>query len=282
MKKVPVWQTIAFAYRFLFRNITGILRVTWISALINAAGGYWLSRFLAEHRAEFDAGDFSAFTPVVMLAIFATLLVSLYASGVAAVGLTREAFGLSTGGSPLYFPLGRTERRMFAALLRYILGVSALFLLALAVSGAAFELSGLDLEDAQQEMTPAQIFALALSVALSLYAGLSALRMGFFLPATITAEKRGGLRRSHELTKGNLGRIIIVGVAVTLPFLLLMQARAALTTGVLTGPEQPLVSQLFTLVISILFSGLFYSASAYAYRAVIGLGESDYRETAAT
>jgi hypothetical protein len=188
---------------------------------------------------------------------------------------------MPTGRGPLYFPLGRTEWRMFAAILRYILGVGALVLLALAVTGAAFELSGLDVEAAQQEMTPVQAVALGVSFALSLYAALSALRMGFFLPATIVAEKRGGLRRSHELTRGNLLRIIVVIVAVTLPFFLLLEARAALTTGVLTGPEQPLVSQLFTLAISILLSGLFYSASAYAYQAVIGLADSDRAETAA-
>ena len=121
------------------------------------------------------------------------------------------------------------------------------------------------------ELSPALMMATALAMALFLYLLVSAIRMGFFLPATITAENRGGVRRSHELTRGNFFRIVTVLIAVAVPVAGLYLVRNTLIDGETLSATQRMALQAIGAIISVLFSGLFYAAAAHAYQSVLGI-----------
>ena len=273
MNKIPVGQTVAFAYQFLFGRIGRILRVSWIAAVVTALVSFGTETYYQQHEAEFTAANLPAVGTYIAL-LLGGFLVVLFVSGVAAVGVTREAFGFSTGTSPIYFPLGRTEWRMFGANLRYALGLSALFILWWAVFWIGMRLAGVeigaDMQPQDIEPTPAVSGALALSMALFAYVVVSAIRMGFFLVSTIVAETRGGVRRAHDLTRRNFWRVVAVLLSVLFPVVVLFVLRNAIIGVDTLTMTQRVAAQAIGAIISILLSGLFYSAAAYAYQALVG------------
>jgi len=291
MQKIPVGQTIAFAYLFLFAHIGTVVGIAWLPAVLSAAVNYLTRLYAATHRAELDAGD-----PQTMGAYFtlslAALLLMLFASSVVAAGITRQVQGQSFRGVVLYFAAGRTEFRMFAANLRYLAGAGTLFLLATLITFAAFMLAGIPLNSPEQiQPTAAAILAGLVSWAVFIYAFVTILRMGFLLPAVIVAEEKGGLRRSHDLTRGNIGRVFLIMLALGGPILLLLIGGETVVLRSALGPdfvnlsaseffqrageamEQKLLPwHIFSAVVFILGSGLIYSGSAYAYRTLVREG----------
>jgi hypothetical protein len=281
MNKIPVGRTLAFAYGFLFHNIGRVVRVTWIAAVVSAFVSYFSDSYLLEHQGELTPENMTA-AGRYMAILFGGALVLLFVSSVAAVGVTREALGFSTGSGPLYFPVGRTELRMFAATLRYTLGVMALFVLWYAVSWVALRLAGVelgpDLDPGDVEPTPALLTAFGLAFALLVYLFVSTIRMGFFLAPSITAERRGGVRRSHELTRGNFFRILVIFFTVILPVLGLYLVRNTIVDGEMLTATQRMALQAMGAIISVLFSGLFYAAATHAYQEVIGASPTPQRD----
>ena len=289
MKKIPVGPTIASAYRFLITGIGTIVGIAWLPAVLSSAASYFARLYAAEHRALIDAGDPQA-TGAYLLLSLTSLLVLLFASSMVAVAITRAAMEQQRppGAVLLYFAAGRTEWRMFTANIRYLFGTGALLALAALITVAAFFLAGTPLEAPDQvRPTAATILAGLISWAVFLYAGATILRMGFLLPATIVAEETGGLRRSHELTKGNFWRVLAIMLALGLPLLLLLLGGEVAVLRSALGPEfarmapseffqkageameaKLLPWQIFSAVIFILASGLIYSGAAFAYRAV--------------
>jgi hypothetical protein len=267
MRKLPVGRSILFAYRFVFARILDIIRVSWISVIVSITAGALLREYFASQEANLQAGNLAAAANYVTLLI-AVMLIILFFNGIAAVGITREALGLGTGRG-LYFPLGRTEWRMFGANIRYMIGVFALFFLAGAVGLLAYTLAGIDPQAplAGQDVGLAGLLALSIAVAMVLYASVSMLRMGFFLPAVITAETSGGVRRAHELTKHNFWRVVLVALAVGGPVVLLFGVRNELVRGA-TGAFTTSMNFFFNGVMTVLFWGLWCSAAAYAYRSL--------------
>jgi hypothetical protein len=219
-----------------------------------------------------------------------SLVVFLFASSMVGVAITRAALGQERppGTLLLYFAAGRTEWRMFAANARYLFGTGALLAFAVVITMIAFLLSGTPLETPDQiRPTAATVLAGLISWAVFLYAGATILRMGFLLPATIVTEEKGGLRRSHDLTKGNFWRVLAIALALGFPFLLLLLGGEAVVLRSALGPDflrmmptdffqkaseamdaKLLPWQIFSAVIFILASGLIYSGAAFAYRAV--------------
>src|SRR5262249_44631994 len=118
-------------------------------------------------------------------------------------------------------------------------------------------------------------------------------QMGFLLPAVVAAEAKGGLKRSHDLTRGNIWRVAAIALALVLPVLFLVIAAAAVILSSALGPDfgpapvtpevmqraenainqQLLPWEILNAVIFVLFSGLVYSGAALAYLAVTGKGD---------
>jgi hypothetical protein len=288
MQKIPVGPTIAFAYRFLVREIGIILGICWLPAVLFAGANYFTGLYAIQNRALLDAHDPRAAGAYTVLWIF-SLIVSLYASSIAAVAITRQVMGHERppGVLLLYFAAGRSEWRMLGANIRLLAVAGVLVFMALFVAGLAFVIAGVPV-DAPEKMTltAATITAALIAVALVLYASVSIVQIGFLLPSTVTMEEKGGLRRAYELSKGNTLRVLAIALALGLPiFLLLFGADAAILRSAI-GPniiglspseltdravqafDQKLIYwQIFTAIVFILGSGLVFSGAAFAYRA---------------
>ena len=83
------------------------------------------SSYAAMHRAEFEAGDPRA-TGAYMIVSLLGLAVTIFMASVVAVGITRQVLGQGSSGVVLYFAAGRTEWRMLAANVRYLLAIFAM------------------------------------------------------------------------------------------------------------------------------------------------------------
>ena len=291
MQKIPVGPTIAFAYRFLVQEIGTVVGISWIPAVLFAGVNYLTRLYAFENRALLDSNDAQTAVGYLLLSIV-SLAVTLYASSIVAIAITRQVNGREGRERPpvvllLYFAAGRSEWRMLGANIRFLMASVALLLLAAGVALAAFLIAGTPL-NAPEQMTPtgASIAAALVAWAGMIYAFISIAQMGFLLPAVVTLEEKGGLRRAHELTKGNVWRVLAVVAALGLPVLLLvLGAEAAILRsvvgtdfGALTpteffdkaeeAMEQKLLPwQIFSAIVFMLGSGLFYSGAAFAYRA---------------
>jgi len=288
MQKIPVGPTIAFAYRFLIREIGIVLGICWLPAVLFAGANYLTQLYAIQNRPLLEAHDPQAAGVYTALWIF-SLIVSLYASSMAAVAITRQVMGHERppGVLLLYFAAGRSEWRMLGANIRFMAAAGVLIFMALLVSGLAFAIAGVPLDAPEKMMlTAATMTAALIAVALLLYAFVSIVQIGFLLPPTVTMEEKGGLRRAYELSKGNTLRVLAIAVALGLPiFLLLFGAEAAILRSAV-GPnviglsrselmdragqafDQKLIYwQIFSAIVFILGSGLVYSGAAFAYRA---------------
>jgi hypothetical protein len=289
MQKIPVGQTIALAYQFLFARIGTIIGIAWLPAVLSSAASYLISTYAAMHRAELQAGEPQATGAYIAVSALG-LLVTIFMASVVAVAITRQVLGQGSSGVVLYFAAGRSEWRMLAANIRYLLSIFALVSLAALITILAFLLSGTPLE-APEKIQPsaATILAGLISWFVFLYAFATILRVGFLLPPAVVAEERSGLRRSYELTKGNFWRALAVVLALGLPLALLVLGGEAAVLRAALGPDfarmaptefmqragQAMEAKLlpwtiFTTVIFILGSGLIYSGAAFAYRAAAG------------
>jgi hypothetical protein len=286
MQKIPVGQTIAFSYRFLFAEIGTIIGISWLPAVLSSLASYLTAIYVAIHRPDIEAGQPQAIVFYFTVSL-AGLAVTIFAASIIAVAITRHVLGQRSTGVIAYFAAGRSEWRMFAATIRYLLGAAGLILLAAAITAAVFRLVGIPLDmPIPTQAGGAGIFAELISWGVFIAALIVILRMGFFLPATIVAEEQGGLRRSFELTQGNFWRALAIIVALGLPVLLLLLGGEAVVLRSALGPnfanlnpaiffqrageameEKLLPWEIFSAVIFVLGSALIYSGTAAAYRA---------------
>ncbi len=179
MNKIPLGQAIAFGYAFLVTEFLTVLRICWIPALLVVAIEYLGRRYTLYYASGPDSAGFALVDFVV---VSSGLFISLLASSVMAVGITRAAMGLPLNTSNFYFPLGRTEWRMLGANIRYILAAAVLLFLAAIISAIALFLAGV--EFGQPVDDQAAGFAVLLASLLSILVFGSALvvavRLAFF------------------------------------------------------------------------------------------------------
>jgi len=286
MNKIPLGQTIAFGYAFLVNEILTVLRICWIPSLFIVVTDYLLRRYMFFYS-EGNAGMGSALTDFVVLS--GALSLWLFSSSIMAVGITRLAMGLQLDQSKIYFPLGRTELRMFAANIRYVLSVAVLLLLAVLVSAFVLYLAGVEFDQAAQaqEAGPAALLASFVVFFVFGYVLISAVRLAFFLPAIIVAEDKG-LERSHGAATGNVWRILVVLVGVAAPLVMISAfCEAAIITAtfgedILAGDPaamfenlekaaaaQPLAWAVYRFGFNIALMGIVPSTAAFAYLKVM-------------
>jgi hypothetical protein len=189
-----------------------------------------------------------------------------------------------------YFAVGPAEWRMFLASIRYIAGATATIIFAIIISDIAFRIAGVPLNPAESiRATPPQVAAAIVAWIAFIAAFIVIVRLGFFIPPTIVAENHGGLRRSFELTGGNVLRVFAVIAVLGFPFLLLLVGGEFVLIRAALGPAMYALNasefvqragqamqaklvpwEIFTAVVFVLGSGLIYGGAAIAYRARIG------------
>lgn len=291
MRKIPVGKTIAYAYGFLVHRIATVVSLTLVPALLYAAADYVNHRFAAANAARFQEGDLQTIGLYLLLS-GTSLLVVLFATSLAAVGITEEVLGIRGPSGIVSFRTGRAEWRMMLATVRYFLGAVVLLGFAVIVSAIALTVAGVSLNPDAPPPPPSIALAIAviLSAVVFVYVFASLLRMTFLLAPTVVAEAKGGIKRSHELTKGNVWRMLAVIAAVGAPIALLAFAGEIAILRAYVGPDlfkpenaesladridDAIQSRLlpwegFITILFILLWGLVYSASAFAYRALTG------------
>jgi hypothetical protein len=233
MGKIPFGRTIGEAFDFAFGRYPAILGVIWLPLLLLLAAEYYVLvpyfahlfafiQFAAHHPKQYAAPppELAAMRPLMWsLDVFA-LVVSIWMQ----VGITKTALGLRTGPLFFYIPVGFDELRVIGGWLVFlaivygvciaigiVIAIGAVIVYAL-VSGGAFTFA---VADWMKPWLAGGLMALFAAI----FAALIYVQVRFtflLVPATV-AEKRFGLWRSWQLSKGNFWRIFIVGVGTLSP-----------------------------------------------------------------
>jgi hypothetical protein len=234
MKKIPVGQTIAEAYRFTFLRLEHVIGAIWLPVMIMTVGAYFVSRpYLAAQAAALD-DDLSQFGPA-MASWFAFQLVSLVLMSVVAVAITREILNPLKRPLFLRFSLGATELRLAGAFIGLVV-LMVLFVVVLVVIAAAAG-TALNasipatpaLPPAQRALGVAALIGLCLSPILIFFF----VRLSFLVVPSVVMEGKFGIERSWQLTKGNFWRVFAISLGVALPILIL----TGVVELVILGPE---------------------------------------------
>jgi hypothetical protein len=232
------------------------------------------------------------------------MVVGLFLRAVIMLGVTREALGLNKGMPFVFFAIGSDVWRLFGAyfIFQILLQIAVfVIVLALAIPAVIIGLIGASIVSASH-LSPVMTGALAgigivVLVAL-LYGAIFyvAIRLGFLLTPVVVVEKSIAIERIWSLSKGNVWRLFLVGLAIVGPiFLAYMIAMIALFfhawpmlasmphEGRIPGEVvsahvmafiKILMSEWVVFVpIMLIFTTLLYgmigSASAFAYRALV-------------
>jgi hypothetical protein len=223
MNKIPVWNTIRFAYNFTMGDIGTIIGLIWAPMVAVAVLQFLpIALGIASLAPGMDPSTAAMGELLDLLFFFASLL--LYA--MIYVVVTRQALGLRQGPATLHFEVGRAEWRMLSAMLLcgLLLSVAAILL-----SATVALLSSLLRPD---------LFALA-GIGVTLYilacfGGLiyAAVRLVFLLCPAVVAEEKVDLLRVWSLTAGNFWRAFAVIVACSAPVIIVN----TIALGVIGGP----------------------------------------------
>src|SRR5476651_370800 len=232
MNKIPVGQTIRFAYAFAFGEIGTIIGLIWIPTLINAVAGFFiLGPYYRAVADSLDTGQSPAGSEVTLP--FLLVFVSMLLLSMIAVAITRQALGLRQGPAFAHVSLGSAELRAFGGFFGLYL-LLILFVVAFALIFAAVALAG----DAAIKANAGAALIVRLGVVLAALIGFlllvySIVRLSFLLVPSVVDGGEFGLTRSWQLTKGNFWRIVAVGIVTLLPVIVVF----GIVELVIIGPD---------------------------------------------
>ena len=230
MKKIPVGQTIAEAYRFTFASLDRVIGVIWLPIIILTIGDYFVAGpYLTGMANAMESGDAAQLLPLIAGQITYGF-VQLVLIVIIGVAITREILAPLQRPLFLRFSLGATELRVVAG----IVGLYAMFflvgficmVLGMVLSGSV---SLPAMAAGQRAIGVAALIALLLSPFL-IY---TFVRLAYFIVPSVVLQGKFGLEHSWQLAKGNVGRIILIALAVGIPLLIV----AVLLQAVVMGPE---------------------------------------------
>jgi hypothetical protein len=213
MNKIPVRQTIVYAYSFTFSQLGSIIGLAWIS-LVAIAVLQFLPYAAGGDPAAVSANPLQEGQHAIQnLGI--TILVLLLTS-IVYVAVTRLALGTRPGGAIAHFALGTPEFRTFGAI--FLFGV-VIFALAIAFGIGLAIVVGVLTTAHNEALLALSIFVLFVLVICAIaYIGA---RLGFLLVPVTVVEEHINLSRGWILTQGNFWRIFAVLLAVVLPIFLM-------------------------------------------------------------
>ncbi|HKD23256.1 MAG TPA: hypothetical protein VKB71_14670 [Rhizomicrobium sp.] len=235
MGNIPIGRTIGEAYDFALGRYLPILGVIWLPLALLVAAEYFVLlpyflrvfefvQFALQHAKDHPVPppEMATMRPYIWSVDALAVVVSVWIQ----VGIAKTALGVRTGPLFAYVPVDFAELRViggylvfFAILYGAIIAFAIVFgigvaVVAALVSGGAYDFSHVG-------GTAPWIFG---GVVLCVFAIIAALiyvqvRLLFLLVPATVAEKRFGLWRSWELSRGNFWRIFVVGVGTLSPLL---------------------------------------------------------------
>jgi hypothetical protein len=228
MHRIPVGQTIARSYRFVFANYLTLLGIAWLplTVMVLASVVYLqlATQVIVTGASHDPAAGLRNFPATILLYI---LILGLMV--VVAMGMVREALGIRQGPRFFYFRFGGDEWRAAGAIffLLILFGV-ATFLAAIIGGIVAAIVVGIHAASADsQSLTNPQallevfgVVGIVLSIVGILFFYF-AVRYGFLLFPAAAVEHNFGIGRSRDLTKGNFWRALAVIFLTNLPILVI-------------------------------------------------------------
>lgn len=229
MHTISIETTLVDAYRFLATKILSIVGVMWLPILLLAgvgAGLVWLTVPQTWFDAPYHLHDEAFLESFVLSPDNWRIVAELIAAGIVftvfaivviatiAVGVMRHALGLKQSTTWIHFSLAAPVWRMIGAFI-----LAELILLALALL-ASFVLAVVTLVLAlipDVNVSLVAVIVMLVSVSFGLAIAYTAIRLYFFLPATVVSEQQISPMRAWELSHGNFWRIVAVGVLIYLP-----------------------------------------------------------------
>jgi hypothetical protein len=221
MKKLALAATLDAAYGFFFRNIISIVGIVWFPALVFACIAVALVLALVPHEwltlspATVDLETFvTTRLPVFVRVMPLVGLAGLVTISMMRVGILERALDNRAGLTLFYFSLGSRVWRMA--------GGTILAGIALSVVAIVEVVIGVALHFAMSAVPGIGLgwvilFDIVQTIALLVVLAYIGVRVCFFLPAAIVAENRIGFRRSWSLASGNVGRAIVIILAIVIP-----------------------------------------------------------------
>lgn len=239
MTKIPTGDIIARSYRFAFGGFFKVLGIVWLPLAIEFAAAFLifapviaaLGQLMA-HLPNVDANGMPpAFTQTMSgINRYAMLLTVLgfFLRAVMMLGITREALGTRTGLPFVFFAFGKDVWRLFGAyFILYILMMVAVFAVMFVVAIPAVIIGAIlaSVIDASHlsPLATGVITAIGIVAAvIVLYGAIIyvAIRLGFLLTPVVVVEKTIAIERIWNLSKGNVWRLFLVGLAIILPALI--------------------------------------------------------------
>lgn len=307
--KIPVGDTINYAFSFTFGNLMTVIGVAWLPlgiafAVLYGLFEYGWSSFSAVLSVDPNNPQAAMSMMSQIFTFYGLMLVAViiysFLSAIAAVGVTSHALGLKSGTTYVYFAAGSAEWRVFGGYIRYFFAsIGIMIIVGIGVALATYigvMLAGSDGSNA----TLGGIVVTVLVLALYCLAILTLVRMGYLLVPSIIAEPgRGGLARSYHLTSGNFWRIFIVLLVAALPIWIVVGIIESFVLGEvfsqmfgdmfqMMGRPDPskmmemtrrwmeafrgalLPIMIIQYVSAIILNGLIYAGAVYAYKALAG------------
>lgn len=291
MKKIPVGQTIASAYRFTFVGLENVIGLIGLPIIVLTVADYFINgAFYTAQATALDTGDASRLGPM-LVGQLGFQFVELALQAMIGVAICREI--LKPVKRPLWlrFSLGGTEFRFIGG----TLALAALMGLAAVICMIVGMVLSSVLGMATPGMAPGQqalgfgvlVGLLACPILIYLFVRLGSL----VLPATVM-DGGIGLERSWTLVKGNVWRMIGVSVATGVPVTLAVYVLHGLIVGLdsfnphlelmadqaaqlrhnaqilrQTAEHLPMLEGVECVLAPFLY-GLVFSAPAFAYKAL--------------
>lgn len=302
MNKIPVFGTIAHAYGFAITQFFRLLGITWAPLAVSIALGLMLTPgFVGNHMPLNDTDEAARQTLRLLPFSFAIILII---RSMIAAGVTELALDLRKGTTFVYFSVGLPVWRFVGAWLLVLLLMIVLIIGSVLALGIVLAVGGIAFGHIAQgaNASGAALAVIALLLAFYAFIIFVAVRITFFIPPVIVAEKKIDLARGWQLTGGNFWRIFIIGIALFIPLIAIGCAIFVAVYGMdlihtmtdvfvlaMQGAKQAVIQQRIdtlseamraqglalwpytaaaNLLVETFSFGLLYGASAFAYRAV--------------
>lgn len=239
MQKVPVGDTIAFAYRFGFGEFLTLLRLSWIPLTIMMVPSLFISYSLPQGATGIAAPNQFSLGYGQIASFIAVFVLQLICSAIAVVAYTEHALHPSPDRKFFYLPSAKVVGKVLAAWLLTSLAFGAFFISA---SGIIYIAQLAGKTSSGMERPGGGFISTLVTLSVMGAAFYVFLRATFILTPLVVAEGKIDLRRAWDLGRGNFWRYVAIALGIALPLLIASFAASLLFANLIALPQSALDS----------------------------------------
>lgn len=222
MNKIPVFETIAHAYRFASGNFLRILGIVWAPLVVSIAVGLMVTPgFLGNH---IPVDDIEAIQRQSLRLSPFIFIFSLFIRAMIGVGVTELALGKRTGTTFVYFSVAAPVWRLIGAWLLFalvmiVIYIGLIILIVVIAVGGGLAVKASTLSPGANAIAAGTLalFCIFLFLGALIY---TMARLTFLIPPVVVEENKVDLARGWILTRGSFWRICMIGLAIFIPLIL--------------------------------------------------------------